>query len=56
MNNSIYIERFPGKTQELLKFIQNIRLSANRLGHLGRFFLFWLGGELMGDVTCIPVS
>lgn len=31
----IYLEKFPGKGQELLKYIHNNRLAASRMGHAG---------------------
>ena len=32
---SIYLEKFPGKAQDMLKYMHNIRLAAGRQGHLG---------------------
>ena len=32
---SIYLEKFPGKAQELIKYMHSIRLAAGRPGHLG---------------------
>ena len=32
---SIYLEKFPGKVQEILKYFHGIRLAASREGHAG---------------------
>ena len=32
---SIYLEKFPGKIQEILKYFHGIRLAASREGHAG---------------------
>ena len=32
---SIYLEKFPGKAQEMLRYMHNVRLAANRVGHNG---------------------
>lgn len=32
---AIYLEKFPGKAQDMLKYMHNIRLAAGRQGHLG---------------------
>ena len=32
---SVYLEKFPGKSQELIKYMHDIRLAASRQGHVG---------------------